>query len=153
MDRLEQIERLRAKANVSYEEAKQAYEAANGDLLEAVIMLERQGKIKPPEGDGFYSSEKVKPEVVGGEEHRESKKDAFTDGLHRFRDFLVRLIHKGNNTLFVVSQRETTQFKLPMTVMVLLTLVAPWVVIPLLIIGLFFDYHYRIVSSEGRKSE
>ena len=58
MDRLEQIERLRAKANVSYEEAKQAYEAANGDLLEAVIMLERQGKIKPPKGTDFTAVKK-----------------------------------------------------------------------------------------------
>ncbi len=42
MNKLEQIEKLREKANVTYDEAKQAYEAADGDLLEALIILERQ---------------------------------------------------------------------------------------------------------------
>ena len=97
MDRLEQIERLRERANVSYDEAKQAYEAADGDLLEAMIILERQGKVKPPEGDGFYSSERPKPVEVTAEEEN-SNGDSFTDGLQRFWDFLVRLIHKGNST-------------------------------------------------------
>src|SRR5690606_29709211 len=120
MDRLEQIERLRERANVSYDEAKQAYEAADGDLLEAMIILERQGKVKPPEGDGFYSSERPKPVEVTAEEEN-SNGDSFTDGLQRFWDFLVRLIHKGNSTSFEVSQHEVTKVKLPMTIMVLLT--------------------------------
>ena len=45
---LEQVEQLRTKADVTYEEARQALEAANGDLLDAVILLELQGKVKPP---------------------------------------------------------------------------------------------------------
>jgi len=151
MDRLEQIERLRERANVSYDEAKQAYEAADGDLLEAMIILERQGKVKPPEGDGFYSSERPKPVEVTAEEEN-SNGDSFTDGLQRFWDFLVRLIHKGNSTSFEVSQHEVTKVKLPMTIMVLLTLFAPWVVILLLIVGLFFNFRYKI-SGNGQQNQ
>ena len=38
---LEQVEALRARAAVSYEEARAALEANGGDLLDALIALER----------------------------------------------------------------------------------------------------------------
>ena len=44
---LEQAEKLREKADVTLEEAKAALEAADGDLLDALIWLERQGKPSP----------------------------------------------------------------------------------------------------------
>ena len=37
---LEQVEQLRAHAAVSYEEARRALEACDGDLLDALILLE-----------------------------------------------------------------------------------------------------------------
>ena len=46
MEDFEKIEKLRERANVTYEEAKEALNAANGDLLDAMIYLERQGKVK-----------------------------------------------------------------------------------------------------------
>ena len=52
---LEQVEKLREKANVSYDEAKAALEAANGDMLEALINLEKQGG-GASEGGGYYRS-------------------------------------------------------------------------------------------------
>ena len=39
---LEQVEQLRAHAAVSYEEARRALEACDGDLLDALILLERE---------------------------------------------------------------------------------------------------------------
>ena len=44
---LEQVEQLRAHAAVSYEEARRALEACDGDLLDALILLEREGRIPP----------------------------------------------------------------------------------------------------------
>ena len=49
---LEQVERLRAHAAVSYEEARRALEACDGDLLDALILLEREGRIPPGGGRG-----------------------------------------------------------------------------------------------------
>ena len=46
MEMIEKVERLREKANVSYEEAKEALEQSGGDLLDAIVLLERQGKSK-----------------------------------------------------------------------------------------------------------
>ncbi|MEG2455654.1 MAG: hypothetical protein RSC08_05295 [Oscillospiraceae bacterium] len=52
---LEQVERLRTIAPISFADAKAALEAAGGNLLDAVIDLERQGKV-PAKSGGFYST-------------------------------------------------------------------------------------------------
>ena len=45
MEHIEMVEKLMEKANVSYAEAKQALENNNWDMLDALIELERQGKV------------------------------------------------------------------------------------------------------------
>ena len=60
----EKVQKLREYANISYEEAKKALEEANGDMLEAVINLEKQNRIKAPETGGYYNSRK-KEELMG----------------------------------------------------------------------------------------
>jgi hypothetical protein len=55
MATIEMVEKLRERARVSYEDAKLALDACGGDMLEAVIYLEKQGKTPPPQG-GFYAS-------------------------------------------------------------------------------------------------
>ena len=45
MDKLTMIDALRERADISYEEAKTVLEAAGDDLLEAILILEKEGKI------------------------------------------------------------------------------------------------------------
>ena len=47
---LEQVEKLRAHANVSFEDARDALEKAGGDMLEAIIRLEKEGKTQEKTG-------------------------------------------------------------------------------------------------------
>ena len=46
----DQVEKLKEKAGVSFEEARAALEATGGNLLEAMLWLERQGKTAPSPG-------------------------------------------------------------------------------------------------------
>ena len=46
MEDIKLIEKLRDKANISYEEAKEVLEKNNWDILDAIIYLEKKGKIK-----------------------------------------------------------------------------------------------------------
>lgn len=144
-NKLEQIERLRERAKVTYDEAKHAYEAAGGDLLEALILLEKQGKVKPPEGNGFYSSEQ--PTVEQHEEKKQSKGGNSDSSLKRFWQFLVGLFHRCNNTTVEMIQNDETKVKIPLTLVILFTLFLPWVVIVLLVLGLFFNFKYRIYEN------
>jgi translation elongation factor EF-Ts len=60
MATIELVEKLRQKANVTYEEAKEALEASGDNILDAMIYLERQGKVKPPQNGGYYSSKECR---------------------------------------------------------------------------------------------
>lgn len=143
---LEQVERLREKTNVSFEDAKIALEAVDGDLLNALIYLEKQGKVKPPAGDGFYSS--------AGSTEEETKTDAnanaprgesFGDMMKRFGRFCGKLLHKGNTNSLEAEKGDTVVFSMPVTVVLVLTIFLFWVVVPLFIISLFcgLRYHFR----------
>lgn len=148
MATLDQVEKLRERANVSYDEAKAALDAVNGDLLEALIYLEKQGRVRPPEGDGYYSSS-----AAGADPGREpgyrspdrgqSGGEGFGALLRRFGKFCLKVIRKGNENAFEVYKDGETKASFSVTALVLLLIFAFWVTIPLLIIGLFFGLRYR----------
>lgn len=147
MATLEQVEKLRERANVSYDEAKAALDATNGDLLEALIYLEKQGKVRAPEGNGYFSSERNSPRESDGRtergDYRENRGESFSGLLRRFGHFCLRLIQKGNRNTFEVTKGGECKASIPVTVLVLLLIFAFWVTLPLMVIGLFFGLHYR----------
>ena len=57
MDRLNLVEKLRTKTGITYEDAKMVLEINNWDILDAILDLERQGKIKGPSVSIFYTNE------------------------------------------------------------------------------------------------
>lgn len=148
MTKLEQIEQLRERANVTYDEAKAALEASDGDLLEALIYLEKEGKVEPPSGGGYFSSEKHEHHQENGKKKKQTRvdSDGIMETLEKIGKFLVGLINKGNTTSFDVIQDNDVKMKIPVTILVLLVLFLPWVTIPLAIIGLFFGFKYNVSS-------
>lgn len=60
MELLEKVEKIREKTGVSYEDAKKALEEAGGDILDAIVLLENQGKIKGPARQ-TYSTKQEEP--------------------------------------------------------------------------------------------
>ena len=123
MTTLEQIEKLREKANVTYEEAKSALDAANGDLLDALILLERQGKVEPPSGGGFYSSAQTTTadaveNASDKQKRRSSAGESFGDVLDRIGKFCISVINKGNAINLEV-RKTADEGQVPLTVLVL----------------------------------
>jgi len=64
---IEKVERLMDRADVGYEVAKEALEAADGDLLEAIIALEKDGKFGPNAGRGRQASYTTSTTSVSGD--------------------------------------------------------------------------------------
>lgn len=150
MTTLEQVEKLRAMANISYDEAKAALDAANGDLLEAIIYLEKQGKVNAPSGGGYYSSEKTADvNVVTCKTSWEKQNkygnagESFTSLLKKIGRFCLKMIHKGNVNSFEVLKGGESKASFPVTALALLVIFAFWIIIPLIIVGLFFGFRYR----------
>lgn len=153
MATLEQVERLREKANVSFEEAKEALDATGGDLLDAIIYLEKQGKVPPPPGGGSYSSYEKEEKSGTNESSNETKYESFGEVLKKIGRLCVKLIKKGNSNYFEAEKEGNAVITFPVTVLVLLLLFMFWIVVPLLIIGLFFGYRYRFRGDElGRET-
>ncbi len=147
MTKLEQIEKLREKAAVSYDEAKTALELNNDDLLDAIIYLEKQGKVIPPSGGGCYSS--VGSDEIGNADRSEEQKystgrDTFSESINRIGKFCVQLIDRGNASSLEVLKDDVSKGKLPLTVVALLLIFLPWVSLPLLVVGLVLGCRYRL---------
>lgn len=141
MDNFEKVDKLREKANVTYEEAKAALENSNWDMLDAMIYLEKNGKIKEDKRAEYTTkTEKCIGEVVNDKTDRKSN---FKESMHRFAKWCSHILEMGNTNSFCVERNGKEVFRLPVTVLVLLLLFAFWGVVPILIIGLFLNMRYH----------
>ncbi|HZK83928.1 MAG TPA: ubiquitin [Desulfosporosinus sp.] len=151
MTTLEQVEKLCAMANISYDEAKVALDSANGDLLQAIIDLEKQGKVKAPTGGGYYSSEKTtgpgdeacNAKPWGNQNNYAKGGETFTSLLKKFGTFCLKVIRKGNANSFEVLKGDESKASASVTAFSLLVIFVPWITIPVIVIGLFFGFRYR----------
>ena len=147
---LEQVEKLCERANISYDEAKKALEETNGDILEAIINLEKQNRIKPPKGGGYYSSRNTQQGREDNDPRQNMKEKSKANGgtsfgelVGKFFRWCGKIINKGNINNLEIIKNGAKVMAIPVTVLVLLLLFMFWVTIPLMIIGLFFGYSYR----------
>jgi len=115
---LDLIDELKKRANVSYEDAKDALEKFNGDIVEALIYLEKQKKIKPENSGDFF--EKVKA-----------------------------IIRKGNTTDFIIKKKDKVILSLPVTIVVIITIFAPYIVLPGILLALLTGHRIRFQSKNG----
>ena len=56
MDDFSIVEKLKNKTNISYEEAKEALEKSNWDILDAMVFLEKEKKIEPPSVSVYFTN-------------------------------------------------------------------------------------------------
>ena len=139
MTNFEMVELLREKANISYEEAKTALELANWDLLDAMLVLEREGKVSGKGGSYSTRDEEVQDEV-------KAKKHNGGEGLRGTLRWLgkamAKLIRIGNENFLVVARKGQELFALPMTVCVVLLMCSVGTVLFALAVGLFCGLRY-----------
>lgn len=150
MDNFKKVEKLREKTGVSYEDAKIALEANNYDLLDAIIDLERQGKIASPKQESYTTSpdgNETSKEFEQAQASYENacKETSLGEAFNKFFKWCGRIIKKGCDTSFTVSRHEREIISVPVIVLVLLLLFAFWIVLPLLVVGLFCNckYHFK----------
>lgn len=156
----DQVQKLCEKIHVSYEEAKKALEESNGDMLEAVINLEKRNRIKAPESGGYYNSQGENQgahDFGGGKAAQnstsQSNSSSFSEQVTAFCKWCGKILHKGNiNSLETVKDGNTIMM-IPLTVFALLLIFALWIVLPLLVIGLFFGYRYRFRGPDLEKTQ
>ncbi len=148
MEMIEKVERLREKANVSYEEAKAALEQTGGDLLDAIVLLERQGKVKEPAHSTFsteYEEQKEYIKVRDKVEEQENSAPSMGRTIGRLFRGLIRFIKQ---TTFIVTKGEDTVFTMPTLIFALLLFFFWEVLAPVMVIALFFGVRYSFEGEE-----
>lgn len=145
MDHIDMVEKVRERANVSYEEARAALERSDWDMLDALIDLEKQGKVR---GGASYDTAGAGQSAPEYETVRATaSENGAASGWKNFVDGVKRLFHKSWVNSFRVSRKGETVLVMPILVFLLLIVCCFWVSLPALIIGLFLGCRY---SFEGK---
>jgi len=150
MEEFEKVERLVEKANVSYEDAKKALEEAGGDMLDAMICLEKAGKVKSPAQSSYNTQ---------GEQG--SKYRDVADAVNRSEDskaksvfksigeFLGKAVKYTMDNYFMVLKGHEEIMKLPLWAAIILLLIGWEILLIVMVISLFFDCRYKIVGKNN----
>ena len=156
MEHIEMVEKLREKANISYEEAKAALEQTNWDLLDAMVFLEKEGKVHD-ERTARKASYSTKNEKKENDSYASYDIPRDTVGVgdlfSRFFKFLGKIIGKGNRNYLNVTKNGELMFGIPITIFVILVLIFAGLPFVLLIVGLFFGYEYSVSGPELGRDE
>lgn len=152
---LEKVEKLREYADVSYDQAKKALEEAQGDTLEAIIILEKQNLIQEPVNGGYHNTKNQEENTQDDFKEKQGKKTAkendgasFSELMGRFFKWFGGIVSKGNRNHFEALKDGNKVISIPVTVLVLLLLFMFWIIIPLLVVGLFFGYRYTFIGPD-----
>ena len=138
MEMFEKVDALRERANVGYEEAKSALERSNGDILDAMILLEREGKAGKSCTGSFNT---------GCAAEEKCNKDSGKS----FGEKLKALIHKSTVNYLVIDRKEERILRVPVLAMVFLLLFAFPVTVIALVVSLFLDCRYSFEGQDEMK--
>lgn len=164
---LELVEKLVEKTGVSYSEAKATLEKTDWDILEAIIRLETEGRVQGAKTSQYSTNNET------NENKQEQGDNSTNDRRHQrrqdrekcetgenfkksaksFGDFLKDVFDKGNHNCLLVHRKNDKLIELPVTAFVILLVFCFWVVIPLMVVGLFLGCRYSFSGNElGRDS-
>lgn len=129
---LEKIELVKDRTGVTYREAKEALEAADGSVVDAIINIEESL-----------------------EHTQEEPKAGFKDGLknNELFDKIKETANKGNMSRIVVKKGDEVLLNFPLTVSILGAVVAPWGVIFGLIAAVGFNCRIEFVNDKGEATD
>jgi len=132
---LEKIDLLKERANVGYKEAKEALEQCDGDLVEALIWLEENEKIKP----NTDKTQEERPRRPYGARRPEN------DFGRKFEDG-VKNMHKMR---FKIFKDDDTLLSLPVTVAIVVGVFTLPMSLVALLAAVLFRYHIAIEKPDG----
>ena len=164
MEKLEKVELVREKCNVSYEEARDALEACNYDVLDAIVALEQAKEVTerraasvPPAPETAYelpeaveAAPEAEPKAAGAKA-AEPKTAKAANAWKRFCAKCKELWDAGLEMTFIAERQGEELLALPVAIVVLGLLfwgASLW----LLVVGLFLGCRYRI-EGKGKVAE
>ena len=150
---LEQVEKLRARCDLGYEEARDLLERYGGSVLDALIELERQGRAKAPEAGGRWQTDQTPP----SDPPRPPVKVVTVTGSswENFWKDLKCLINRAWEILkhlpkyrLAIKKENKMTAAMPLWAALSLLLLVCHITVPLAVLGLLLGYRYRLEKEE-----
>jgi len=151
---IELVEKLVEKTGLSYGEAKAALEKTDWDILEAIIMLEQQGRVQGTRTAQFTTNAETNDNRQGQSQQAKQTKekcgagDNFKKSAKSFGDWMKDVFDKGNKNSLQMHRKNEKLIEMPITAFVLLLIFCFWVIIPLMVISLFLGCRYSFSGNE-----
>ena len=165
---LELVEKLVEKTGLSYGEAKQALEKTDWDILEALIQLEAQGRINGGKTAQYttsstnnsqqYQQNQQNQQNQQYQQYNQGEKKStagenFKKTTKSLGEWLKSVFDKGNKNSLVMHKNDEKKLEIPVTAFVVLLIFCFWVIIPLMIVALFFGCRFSFSGNElGKES-
>lgn len=147
MEHIEMVERLHEKANISYADAKDALERSGWDMLEALVLLEREGKIDPLTASTTSTDDNPSYEKVTA---TASKKESnFHENMNKAGEKLRNLFNDSITTYFVVKRQGKEIMRVQILIALILCLCVWEAILIALVVGLICDCRYSIDGKAG----
>ena len=151
MEHIDMMEKLCEKAGISLGEAREVLERADWDMLEALVILENEGKIQPlttsvstMEKESAY--EKVESEM------RKSKDSSWNRFWSELMENLKLLFNKiFTHSLVMRSRKSGNVIHIPLFIGIILCFVSLTMVAVGLLLGLLMGYDYFIEENREEK--
>lgn len=153
MDKLQKAELVREKTGASFEDARDALEACEYDVLDAIVWIEQHGKATTgAPGAATYTTspdaseaDTISSQMAQAQNSYEqaTKENGFTKVMNRFLAWCKKILKDSVEISFVVDRKGSRILSVPLLLLIILLLFAFWIVLPLLIVGLFFDFKYH----------
>ncbi len=140
MERLDMVEKLKAKAGISYEEARNVLEESNWDLLQAMINLENKGQFKT-EGKKMESTKKP------------FDTKAAESWFSKVGTWIKDIVDKGNRNHIIVRKNNRQVLEIPLTVAVLLLVLLHGFTMFALFISLILGFRYNFRTEKENELE
>ena len=146
MDEFEKVEKLKNTAGVSYEDARDALRACNGDILDAIIYLENLGKTAGPKKSAYSTSYDEQDKYERVDEKVEEQRQKAREAKGSVKRMLKKICRFFLENSFTVEHKESKVFRLPLVILAIAFLIRWKLVLLVLVAALFFDCSY---SFEG----
>lgn len=134
--KLEQVDQVRERTGVSYSKAKEALEITNGNVLDAIILIEEQN------GDFFTN-------VNEGSGNSSSQK---SETIEELKNWFKDLINKGNVTRIKVRKEEQVIVDIPVNAGIaagVIALIIPPILAVILVAAVVTKVTIEITKEDG----
>ena len=148
MDQLEKVEKLRERADISYEEAKAALEANNWDLLDAMVALERAGRTRQPQQPDFSTSYEEQGQYIPVQEKVFEQQNAKPHVGTSIREAVRKFFRICRDNSFRVMHNGNLVFQLPLFVLILILIFSWHVTLVVMVVALFFGCRYELKGKD-----